>query len=505
MTAPLSVARLPPRRRRRLGLVVLVVLFALLLLLFNLVPLAAEWLWFQALGYERVFTTRLVAEAVLGVGVGGLVFAFLYVNLRIAQRGLVPNPLVVQFSSGAAAVDVTRLLRRLALPTALGLALLFGMGAAGGWLGVLQFLRRTPFGVTDPVFGRDVGYYVFTVPVIAGAIGLVIAVTTLTLLATVGLYALRRDIVVFRRQVTVEPSARLHLGVLIALLFVLVALQVYLVRLPGLLYSTTGPLVGASFADLHAQLTGLRLAGLAAVAGGALVLWGAKSQRLARNTVLAVGLYLGVSLLGVALYPALIQKLVVAPNELVKETAQLHARDGTHARAGEPSDVGGTAGPLHQGSAARVQCVAAGDAPGALLRRARRFVGVRPDRAKGVRLPLGRAEHLHLLCGNWGRSGRLVAASPGAGDLSRLPEGVVVERHHERQPGDVLPEHPGAGAHGAAVLVIRQRPLPRRHRFGPAPLDPRRVHRDEPLPLRAAPRRRHHLHAQQREGRDRRL
>src|SRR5205807_8116765 len=129
MTAPLSVARLPPRRRRRLSLVVLVLLFALFLLLSNLVPLAAEWLWFQALGYERVFTTRLVAEAVLGVAVGGLVFAFLYANLRIAQRGLVPNPLVVQVSSGA--VDVTRLLRRLALPTALGLALLFGMGAAG--------------------------------------------------------------------------------------------------------------------------------------------------------------------------------------------------------------------------------------------------------------------------------------------------------------------------------------------------------------------------------------
>src|SRR5947209_6093353 len=328
MTAPLSVARLPPRRRRRLGLVVLVVLFALVLLLSNLVPLTAEWLWFQALGYQRVFTTRLVAEAVLGVGVGGLVFAFLYVNLRIAQRGLVPNPLVVQFSSGTTAVDVTRLLRRLALPTALGLALLFGLGAAGGWLGVLQFLHRTPFGVTDRVFGRDVGYYVFTVPVIAGAIGLVIAVTTLSLLATIVLYVLRRDIVVFRRQVTVEPSARLHLAVLMALLFVLVALRVYFVRLPGLLYSTTGPLVGASYADLHAQL-----AGLAAVASGALVLSGARSRRLARNTLLAVGLYLGVSLLGVALYPAMVQKLVVAPNELIKETPQLASHIAATRRA----------------------------------------------------------------------------------------------------------------------------------------------------------------------------
>src|SRR2546427_2268491 len=255
MTAPLSVARLPPRRRRGLGLVVLAVLFRLLLLLSNLVPLAAEWLWFQALGYERVFTTRLVAEAVLGVGVGGLVFAFLYVNLRLAQRGLVPNPLVVQFSAGAAAVDVTRLLRRLALPTALGVALLFGLGPADGCLGVLQFLHRTPFGVTDPVSGRDVGYYVFPVPVIAGATGLFTAVTTLTLLATIMLYVLRRDIVVFRRQVTVEPSARLHPAGLIALLFLLVALRVYFVPLSGLLYSTTRPPVGASYADLHAQLT----------------------------------------------------------------------------------------------------------------------------------------------------------------------------------------------------------------------------------------------------------
>src|SRR5438445_13242902 len=106
MAARPSVARLPPRRRRRLGLVVLVLLFALFLFLANLVPLAAEWLWFQALGYERVFMTQLVAEAVLGVAVGCLGFACLHVNLRIAQRGLGLNPLVVQVSSGPAAVDV---------------------------------------------------------------------------------------------------------------------------------------------------------------------------------------------------------------------------------------------------------------------------------------------------------------------------------------------------------------------------------------------------------------
>src|SRR5207249_3797856 len=239
MTAPPQRLRLPLRRRRRLGLGALVVLFGLILLVPALVQLAAEWPWFSALGYGRVFTTRLVAQAVLGLGVGAVAWAFLYANLWVAQRGLVTM------------------------------------------------------------------------------------LAALALTAVVLLYLVRRDVVVFRRQVTVEPSARVHLAGLIALLFLLTALRVYFVGLPGLLYSTTGPLVGASYSDLHAELIGLRLVALAALAGGALVLWGATSHRLARNTLVAVGVYLGVWLLGVALYPTIVQRLVVAPNELVKETPQL--------------------------------------------------------------------------------------------------------------------------------------------------------------------------------------
>ena len=203
------------------------------------------------------------------------------------------------------------------------MALLFGLGAMGGWLDVLRFIHQAPFGETDPVFGRDVSYYVFTVPLVGSATGFLWVLTILSLLVTVLLYLLRRDIVVFRQQVTVGPSARLHLASLIALLFLLTALRVYFVRLPGLLYSTTGPLVGASFADLHAKLIGLRLAGIAAVVGAGLVLWGVRGSRLARNTVFALGIYLAVSLLSVLVYPAIVQRLVVAPNELAKEAPQL--------------------------------------------------------------------------------------------------------------------------------------------------------------------------------------
>jgi uncharacterized membrane protein (UPF0182 family) len=306
-----------------LGLAVLIVFALVVLLVPALVQLAAEWPWFSAIGYTRVFATRLVAGTLLGVGVGVVAFGFLYVNLRVAQRGVVPNPLVIQFAPTAAPVDLTRLLSRFALPIALGLSFLFGVGASGGWLGVLQFLHRTPFGELDPVFGRDLGYYVFALPVVGGAIALATALTMLALVASVGLYVLRRDVIVFGRRVTVEPSARLHLAVLVALWFLLAALRVYFVRLPELVYSTTGPMVGLSFADLHATLTGLRVVGIAALAGVVMVMVGATSQRLARNTLAALGLYVGVSVLGVTLYPALIQRLVVAPNELAKEVPQL--------------------------------------------------------------------------------------------------------------------------------------------------------------------------------------
>jgi len=315
--------RLPGRRRGRLALWLLVGVSVLFFLISPLIQLLAEWPWFSALGYERVFATRLIASLLVGIVAGGAAFALLYANLRFAQRGIVPNPVVMQMNAQTPAVDVTRLVRRLALPAALVLALFIGLAVSSGWMPVLQFLNQTAFGVTDPVFGRDLGYYVFTLPIVGGVLGLLMFLVVVALLASGALYALRGDVVIYRKNLTIEPSARLHLALLLAVLFVLTALRVYLVRLPGTLFSTNGPLFGASYANLHGTIIGLKLAGLAALVGAALVVAGARSKRLGRNALLAVGIYFGVSLLGVVVYPAVVQRLIVAPNELNKETPQL--------------------------------------------------------------------------------------------------------------------------------------------------------------------------------------
>ena len=319
MTSRPRVLR-PARRHRRRGFV-LASLFLLVVVLPVLIKFGADWLWFQSLGYQRVLVMRVLVGGLLGVGVAAIAFAVLDTNLRIALRGAVFDAQPVQLAPGS--VDLTQLVRRLARPATLFMAVLLALSAAGMWLDVLRLIRQTPFGTTDPVFGRDVGYYVFTVPVVASALSLLTVLTTVSLAASLLIYALRRDVTIIRGHVTVERPARLHLAVLIATLFVLTAFRVHFVRIPGLLYSTTGPLVGASYADLHGGLFGLRLAALAAMVAAGLVLWGSRGARLAHATMLGAGLYLGVSLLGVTVYPAIVHRLVVSPNELSKETPQL--------------------------------------------------------------------------------------------------------------------------------------------------------------------------------------
>src|SRR5262245_53344725 len=81
-----------------------------------LVRLSVDWLWFQSVGFQSVFLKAIALKLELGIGVGLFAFGFLYANLAFAQRGLVPLPVLVSVRGEAARVDVTRLLRRLALP-----------------------------------------------------------------------------------------------------------------------------------------------------------------------------------------------------------------------------------------------------------------------------------------------------------------------------------------------------------------------------------------------------
>ncbi|HEV8612161.1 MAG TPA: UPF0182 family protein, partial [Gemmatimonadales bacterium] len=310
-------------RRPRTALLVLIVLAVLFLILPGFTRWLTDWWWFREVGFQSVFLRELSFRALLFVVVGGLTFAALYFNLRVAQRGLVPNPIVLSLGPGAPTFNVNAMLRRLTLPAALVLALLAGMAGTSAWELVLRALYRTPFGIADPVFARDLGFYVFTLPAVSAILGFLSGLATAALLFVLPIYWLRGDLILRGRSLRVEPSAGLHLALLVAGLFVLTAVRLWLVDAPALLYSSTGPLLGASYTDLHARLPALRVTAVLAVLAAALVLLGAMRRDLGRFALWALLGYFGAVLLGRGLFPLFVQKLLVAPTELTRETPYL--------------------------------------------------------------------------------------------------------------------------------------------------------------------------------------
>jgi uncharacterized protein len=309
--------------RRRLVFLILLIAFAGLFFFPSLISLLVDWWWFQEIGYQVVFTREVVTRVLLFLVVGGLTAGLLYLNLRIAQRGLVPYPVVLRFVQSAPRVDITRPLRRLSLPVSLSLGLLAGLAATPAWNLVLQVIYATPFGTRDPIFSRDIGFYVFALPGLSAALGFASGLVLTSLLMLLPVYGLRGDIVFRPRGIGIEPSAGTHLATLLAAVFILTALRLWLVDIPSLLYSTTGPLVGASYTDMHASLPALRISAVVSVISALAVLIGGMRRQLPRYALLAVGGYLAVAFLGRGLFPLFMQKFVVAPTELTRETPYL--------------------------------------------------------------------------------------------------------------------------------------------------------------------------------------
>ncbi|MGI9139943.1 MAG: UPF0182 family membrane protein [Gemmatimonadaceae bacterium] len=310
----------PPRRRFRKWIVLFFVLF------FGLIPwlvgAATDWLWFSELGYDTIFLTDLTTRVSL-FAVGGLVtFAFLWGNLRLAQRGTVTQPILLTNPQGPP-VDLVAIIGKLMLPLSMVLSFLFAVSLAGLWLTVLQATHGVTVGATDPIFGRDIGYYLFTLPLAAAALNVFVSLTVISLLATTAMYWVRGDLILPPKRPAVERSAAIHLGALLALLFVLTAIRLWAVRIPALVYSTTGPLFGASYTDTHAMLPALNVSAVAALLSAALVIWGMVRGKLVWFSTVAIALYFAVAILGRGLFPFAMQKLLVAPNELDRETQYL--------------------------------------------------------------------------------------------------------------------------------------------------------------------------------------
>ncbi len=293
----------------------------------------ADWLWYRDIGFERVFLTKIVAQWALGLAAGIGSFVLLYTNARIALRGLPTKNLHIRDASTWAQQGPRELSERIAawvvLPATLVIGLLLALVSGGAWRVAAQFFYRTPFGVTDPIFHRDVGYYVFTMPMIENVLTFASALAWLSLIMTAVLYLARTDIgfVMGERQGAwrffVTPRAQTHLAVIGAALLGVAAVRVLLVGVPGLLLGRQPVLAGATYTDLQVRLPLLRLMALALLLAGGALIWQARKGRLARGALMVLGVVFGVAFLLGGVIPGSFQRLVVQPNELARETPQI--------------------------------------------------------------------------------------------------------------------------------------------------------------------------------------
>ena len=318
-------ASLPPMPggARKLVLGIIALAFLSLFLLPWLASFATDWLWFGEIGYRTVFSTSLVWRLALFVAGGVFAFAWFYGNVRIARGSGTGFPVLYVNRGDGVPVDVSQAFTKLFKPAALVLSFLTAISMSSLWMTFLKALNGAKVGTSDPLFGRDIGYYLFKLPAISAILNMLIALTVLSLVACAGLYWIRGEIKLPAKRAAMDPKASRHIGALLAVVFVLIAVRLLLVATSNLLYSSTGPLVGASYTDIHVSLPAIYVSAVAALIAAALVVYGIVRGKVVWFGAAAVALYMIVSIVGRGIIPALYQKLVVSANELTREQPYL--------------------------------------------------------------------------------------------------------------------------------------------------------------------------------------
>ncbi|MHB8793307.1 MAG: UPF0182 family membrane protein [Thermoleophilia bacterium] len=315
---PIRPQKPPGKRSRRwpwtlVGAIVIFVLF----FLGRGVHYYTEWLWFGEVGYTSVFWKVLTAKLGLGLAAGAVFFICVYGNVLLARR-LAPRFQVGPGSDVIERASIPDRLVKILIPVLLILPTLIVAGAVGAsWEEFLKFFNATEFGITDPVFNRDVSFYVFILPFLRTLQSFAWWTLIFTLFATAGIHFFDYAISWSESKVVFAPHVKAHLSVIMGFMMLTLGAG-YLLKGYVLMFSPRGVVFGASYTDVHAQLPVYKF--LAAVAVVAAILFLVNIYfRGWKLPILAIGIIVLTAIFAGKVYPFVVQQYQVAPNELAKE------------------------------------------------------------------------------------------------------------------------------------------------------------------------------------------
>ena len=327
------------RRRRSQPPSGLVVALTILAVLFVVIPFLVgpligfltDLLWFRSLGLERVYLVRYQAGFWAFVAFFMAFFVFATVNLYFALRPRVRAAVVEGGGRPQGALSLTlRLLPILLIPS-----LFFGLAGGAEWDTILRWLNGAAFGVTDPLFGRDIGFYFFTLPLLQFVRGWLLVAIVLIAVGVFFVYSARGLAGVAVGQIqtptdlrevgslarTFAVPMRAHLSILAALFLALLA-GGYVLDQFDLLFREEAVLTGAGYTSANARLPALTI--LSGIVGLAALL--ALANAFARTVWLvggAIALWLVATVLLLGVYPGVVQTFFVNPDPINRERPYL--------------------------------------------------------------------------------------------------------------------------------------------------------------------------------------
>jgi uncharacterized membrane protein (UPF0182 family) len=310
----------------------LLALIAIVVVLSTVLGLVQKWLWMRQLDYVGIFWTLLSVK--WGIFVVALFVSILYlwINLRFAARNIDVSEGSSFFSkairhpadaSRTINIDLSPKVLVFAIDAAIVvLSLLFALSLSGQWDTYLRFRYGGPFGVADPLFGVDLGFYVFRLPfyeMLQGSIT-VLTIGALAILSFCAMFGMRQS--KSTGKITLRDGIAQHF---IVLLFILVANfgWGFILDHYQLVYSTLGVVHGAGYAAAHVTRVALWVMTGASALACILLAFGYFRPR-AKKVVGGFVIYAALYVVGVLALPYLVQAFVVKPNELSLETPYLN-------------------------------------------------------------------------------------------------------------------------------------------------------------------------------------
>ena len=305
--------RQPVRRSRTPLVVAIAVIAALVIAFFIFAGLYADWLWYEQLGFLNVLTTQWVATAVM-FAIGFFAMAIpVWISIEVAFRW---RPVYAKLSSQLDRYQqVIEPLRRLAMygiPAVLGL--FAGVATSSNWKPALEWLNRTPAGVTEPQFGLDVSFYLFELPFYRSVVAFASAIVLISILAALATSYLYGALRFNGREVRISRSARIQLASMGAIYLALQAVSIWLDQYATMASSTSTDLItGPAFADVNAVIPGRAiLAGIAALVAILFIVTAIIGRW--RLPIVGTALLIVSAILIGGVYPWIVQRFQVDPS-----------------------------------------------------------------------------------------------------------------------------------------------------------------------------------------------